>query len=54
MKSEKCKGCRYYQEYFHGFGVNMVYLSYRCTWTLKNPKDVKPEECHKAIKKEDN
>lgn len=53
MKKETCKSCPYYKAYYHGYGVNMVYLSYRCTWALKKPENVKPEECRKAIKEEE-
>ena len=53
MKKETCKSCPYCKAYYHGYGVNMVYLSYRCMWTLKKPENVKPEECHKAIKEEE-
>ena len=47
MENEKCKGCPYYESYFHGFGIGSISLSHRCLWTLKDPKNVKPGECHK-------
>ena len=50
MNCEKCKECKYYKVYYHGFGVNMVNLSYRCMWTLKAPENVTETECNKQEK----
>ena len=45
MDNERCKGCKYYKCYYHGFGVGTIMFSNRCWWGGKDPADMKEEEC---------
>lgn len=47
MDLEKCKGCKYFSSYYHGGAVGTIQFSYRCWWTVTDPRKVKKEECHK-------
>lgn len=53
MEHTKCKQCKYFSQYYHGYGVNTITFSERCWWTIKDPEKVSDDECHFERKEDD-
>ena len=50
MDRKKCKECPFYKVYYMGT-ANDPKFAHECLWTLKDPVDVKEEECKNSTKR---